>query len=93
MAAGIAGQVKNAKKQPFILFCKSSYLSCQKHLSRKQKLRPQGGLTETCVHWCTTQMQPTDIERESIFLPFSLKTTKVVRHTSNPLQEENNQST
>ena len=69
MAAGIAGQVKNAKKLPFILLCKSSYLSCQKHLSRKQKLRQQGGLTETSVQWCTTQMQPTNIELESIFLP------------------------
>ena len=72
---------KTQRNYSFILLCKSSYLSYQKHLSRKQKLPRQGGLTETSVHWCTTQMQPTNIERESIFLPFLLKTTKVVRHT------------
>ena len=70
MAAGIARRVKKIKKLPFILLCKSSYLSCRRHLSRKQKLRRQGRLTETGVDWCTRQMQPTNIERESIFYPF-----------------------
>ena len=68
-------------RQVYTGLCISSHLSYQKHLSRKQKLPRQGGLTETSLHWCTTQMQPTNIERESIFLPFFLKTTKVVRHT------------
>ena len=70
MAAGIAGRVKKIKKLPFILLCKSSYLSCRRHLLRKQKLRRQGRLIETSEDWCTRQMQPTNIERESIFYPF-----------------------
>ena len=49
MAAGIAGRVKKIKKRPFILLCKSSYLSYRRHLLRKQKLRRQGRLTETSV--------------------------------------------
>lgn len=70
MAVGIAGRVKNIKKLPFILLCKSSYLSCRRHLSGKQKLRRQGRLTETSVDWCTRQIRPTNIERESILYPF-----------------------
>ena len=70
MAAGIAGRVKRIKKLPFILLCKGSYLSCRRHLLRKQKLRRRGRLIETSEDWCTRQMQPTNIERESISYPF-----------------------
>ena len=38
MAAGIAGRVKKIKKLPFILLCKSSYLSYRRHLFKKTEI-------------------------------------------------------